>query len=466
MTAGLPIGFTVELNRHTRVDDGGRTLIGGAPTRVLFLTKPAIRMMDGRRLTVSSAGTRALADRLLDAGMAEPLWRELPPLDRPSVTFVVPIRDRPRQLRRLLVSIGHGHPVVVVDDASVDRRAVATVASEFGATVIELPANVGPSGARNAGLAMVQTDFVVFVDSDVVVDPAALPILLRHFGDPRVAVAAPRIVGLPEKRSTWLGRYEEARSSLDLGRDPASVRPKSPVSWVSSTFLVARVSAIGSGFDADMTVGEDVDFVWRLVEQGSRVVYEPAATVAHEHRTALVEWMSRKAFYGTGAHELALRHPTDIAPAILAPWSAGLLLALMAQRRWSVPVAAAITVLTGARIARKLSSSERPVRNAAILTSNGVASTLVQGTALLLRHWWPATAVLAIGSKRVRRAVIVAALADTLIEQVRVRPGLDPVRFAVARRLDDLAYGAGVWLSAIRGRSVTALLPHITRTKR
>jgi len=44
-----------------------------------------------------------------------------------------------------------------------------------------------------------------------------------------------------------------------------------------------------------------------------------------------------------------------------------------------------------------------------------------------------------------------------------VRPDLDPVRFAIARRLDDLAYGYGVWRSAIRGRSLAALLPDLRR---
>jgi len=34
-----------------------------------------------------------------------------------------------------------------------------------------------------------------------------------------------------------------------------------------------------------------------------------------------------------------------------------------------------------------------------------------------------------------------------------------PVRFIVARRLDDLAYGAGLWWGALRSRSPRALLP-------
>ncbi|MFE4851322.1 mycofactocin system glycosyltransferase, partial [Streptomyces sp. NPDC056689] len=56
----------------------------------------------------------------------------------------------------------------------------------------------------------------------------------------------------------------------------------------------------------------------------------------------------------------------------------------------------------------------------------------------------------------------VAAVADVALEYRRNRSGgMDPFRYAVARRLDDLAYGAGVWLSAARGRSTAALRPRI-----
>ncbi|WP_255447544.1 hypothetical protein [Schumannella sp. 10F1B-5-1] len=35
------------------------------------------------------------------------------------------------------------------------------------------------------------------------------------------------------------------------------------------------------------------------------------------------------------------------------------------------------------------------------------------------------------------------------------------MHFGVARRLDDLAYVAGVWWSALRGRSLAALKPDL-----
>ena len=462
----LPLGFVIELERHVRVSADGRELVGGSPTRAMFLTPAAMGMIVDRRLSVTSSGTAVLADRLLDAGMADPVIDDLPRIDAALVTIVVPVRDRTAQLERLLASLP-AVPRIVVDDASADPGRTVAAAERHGADVILLPENLGPAGARNAGLARVTTPYVAFADSDVVVEPGALDILLLHFADPRVAMVAPRVLGLATSASdNWIGRYENARSSLDLGLHPAIVRPRSPVSWVSSTFLVARVDAIDGGFDSDMRVGEDVDLVWRLVDAGRRVRYEPAAVVRHEHRTGLQEWMSRKAFYGTGADPLSRRHPDDIAPAVLAPWSAALLISLLAQRRWSLPAAAAITAFAAARIALKVrGSSAHPVRLGARLAAAGAAASVSQGIALIVRHWWPLTLAAALVSKRARRAAFVAAIVDVALEYRRTGEGLDPVRFGVARRLDDLAYGFGVWLGALRGRSIGALKPDI-RAKR
>ncbi|MGW2824352.1 mycofactocin biosynthesis glycosyltransferase MftF [Streptomyces sp. NPDC001443] len=462
--APLPAGFRIELDRHTRVLDEGRTLLGGAPvTRMLRLTPRARTLLaPDRTLHVRNAAGAAFADRLLELGLAHPIVLALPLPEDAEITYVVPVRDRPSQLNRLLNSIAPGSNVIVVDDASLDPGSVAEVVERHGARLVELPENVGPAGARNAGLRLVRTPFVVFVDSDAVLGPDTVPTLLRHFTDPRVGMAVPRVTGLRTRASgNWIGRYEEARSSLDLGDRPALVRPGSYVSWVSTTCVVARTDALGDGFDTRMRVGEDVDLGWRVVARGWRLRYEPAATVAHEHRTGFTAWFRRKAEYGTGAQPLAERHPRSIAPAVLAPWSTAAVLALLAQRRWSAPVAVGLCAATAVSVGRKLEGTDRPLRTAATLTGNGAVAALNQTGALITRHWWPATMALCLVSRRARRAALVASVADVALEYATGRTALDPVRYTLARRLDDIAYGAGVWWSAVRGRSAAALLPRI-----
>lgn len=455
----LPTGFVVRLARRTRVVDGGRTLVGGHPTRVLHLKPAALALLRNGEVTVDAPAAAGLADRLLATGMADPVLSALP--DRTdAVTVVVPVRDRPQQLRRLLASVPTGLAVVVVDDASRDPAAVAAVAAAAGARVVALAVNVGPAGARNAGLAAVTTPVTAFVDSDIVLRPDTIRLLARHLADPRVAMAVPRIVGLVGAES-WIGRYEDTCSALDLGEEPATVRPLSPVSWASTACVVARTEALQTGFDAAMRVGEDVDLGWRLIDAGWRVRYEPAARATHDHRVRFADWLGRRFVYGTAAAPLAARHPDAVSPAVLAPWSTAVLLALLAQRWWSLPLGAAVSAGAALRIRSRLVRTERPLRLAAWLSGNGLIAAATQGMALLLRHWWPLAAVGCLVSRRLRRAVLAAAVVDVAVEYRRDRARLDPLHYGVLRRLDDLAYGAGVWWSAIRARSARALLPDI-----
>lgn len=460
----LAKGFTVKLNRRVKIAGHGRELIGGSPTRVMYLTERASRMILDRKAVVSDTPTGLFVNRLLESGMADPVLESLPDLDPASVTVVVPAFGRPLALARLLTSIGKQHRVIVVDDCSPDPAAIREVVEKHGARLVRLPSNSGPAQARNEGLKHVTTPYVAFADSDVVLHPDTIPLLLKHFHDPSVALAGPRVLGWDDGNGmNWIERYEEARSSLDLGTFPATVRPRSPVSWLPGAFLLARTDALGEGFTAGSRVGEDVDLVWRLVEQGWRVRFEPEATVWHEHRQTIREWLSRKAFYGTSAHALSLRHPEAIAPAVFAPWSVAVVAALLCQRKWSVPAAGAISAFAGWQISKKLGRSKHPVRLAASLTARGALAAQTQTMALFVRHWWPLAIAGSIFSRRLRRALVVACVVDAVWEYRRTRPQLDLVRFAVARRLDDLAYGTGVWSSALRGRSPRCLLPDVRK---
>ena len=211
----------------------------------------------------------------------------------------------------------------MVDDGSADPAAIRAAADAVRRPrCCATTRSRGPAAARNSGLAAATTPLVAFLDSDVVPEPGWLDPLLAAFADPAVGLAAPRIVALPPVTG-WLGRYEAVRSSLDLGPDPALVVPRSRVAYVPSAALVVRRAAAGAGFDERLQVAEDVDLVLRLHAAGWRLRYVPAARVAHDHRTGFAAWWLRKAYYGTGAAPLAVRHRGAVPPMVLTPTSAG-----------------------------------------------------------------------------------------------------------------------------------------------
>jgi mycofactocin system glycosyltransferase len=511
----LPDGFAVRLDRRARRLDGGAALLGLSPGRLLHLAPAARRLLGaGGDLVVRGDTGARLARRLLDAGVAHPVTTgELSGPSESDVTVVVPVRDRPDGLDRLLAALADTAPelaeVIVVDDGSADphahRRVVAGSRLGSRLRLVRHPTPRGPAAARNTGLTAAGTGLVAFLDSDVVPQQGWLAPLRAHLADPAAVLAAPRIVGLPGAGASWLDRYEGLRSSLDLGPDPGPIVPRTRVAYVPSAALLVRRAALGAGFDEGMRVAEDVDLVLRLHAAGCRLRYEPAALVAHEHRVRPADWWSRKVFYGTGAAPLALRHPGSVPPIVLAPWAVAVCLLIGAQRRSGVLGAAAVTVLAWWRVRRTLAPKpaaeatkpaalppkpagegptppaegrvsgsgtpsarlRQPGRVAALLVGLGLVSAADQAAGLLVRHWWPAAAVGALLSRRVRRAVLVASVGEGLADWYRHRPragrpGLDPGRYLLVHRADDLGYGVGLWWGAYRGRTLAPLRPEVT----
>lgn len=458
----LPIGFRVTLDPRSLRRDGGRLLIGGSPLTALRLSQAAAAMLSGRHLTVSNDASGRLAERLVATNLAHPDVRNMQSACPGEITVVVPVRDRSEQLDRCLAAL-RPLDVVVVDDASLDAPAVAAVARRHGATLVALADNIGPAGARNVGLAKVRTPVVAFVDCDVQISAAKLLLLSRHLNDPAVALVAPRVVGYSDAaRPRWFESYDAAASSLDLGPSPATAGPGASVAWLPSACLVGSTALIGSGFDTALRIGEDVDLVWRLVGSGHRVRYDPDVVARHEVRTTVGGWLGRKVVYGSGSALLAERHGSHVAPAVLSPTMALAGAAVLLRRRWSPPVVAAAYVLATLSVERSLPRTvEGSVRAriAARLAGRGVGWAVRQESSLLLRHWWPLT-VLGLGSPHLRRALGTALALDLVVatrESAQAGPGLS-VRL-IGRRLDDLAYGAGLWRGAVHARSPRALLP-------
>ncbi len=463
----LPDGFAVQVDRRVRTFGAGSALLGGSPTRLLRLAPQAQTMLDGGRLEVRDAVSAQLARTLLDATVAHPR-----PAGGPShrdVTVVIPVRDNAFGVYRLVMSL-RGMRVIVVDDGS----AAPVQADDFAGArcaveVLRHPRSKGPAAARNTGLGSCTTDYVAFLDSDVVPHRGWLEALLGHFCDPAVALVAPRIVGLGQS-DELVARYEAVRSSLDLGVREAPVMPYGPVSYVPSAAIICRRSALldAGGFDETLASGEDVDLCWRLIESGSRLRYEPIALVAHEHRTRLRDWLGRKAFYGTSAAPLSVRHPDKTAPVVI---SASSLLVWLPMSMGSMTGYLASLLVAGfstRRVARTMRNTEANHRDVALLALRGIGAAALQLSAAICRHYWPVALAGALISRRCRQAVLLAAVIDGVHDWITRRRNCDlegkPIglgAYIVLKRLDDLAYGAGLWTGVVRERTLRPLKPQI-----
>ncbi len=460
----LPDGLAVELAADVHRSRDGRLLLGGSPPRLLRLSPAAARLLAAGGFTVADRGTAVLARRLIDIGAAHPRPAPGPVTD---VMIVIPARDRAFGLHQLLTALRADPqtvavPVLVVDDGSAQRAELAAVARRHGAELLVHDRNRGAAAARNTGLAQAATRFVAFCDSDVRPEPGWLAPLLAQFADPALALAAPRVVAAADGGTGWLDRYEQVRSPLDMGGREGPVVPMSAVAYVPSAALVLRRAAVGPGFTAGLRVGEDVDLCLRLHAAGWRMRYLPAVHVGHRHRTGLRSWLAQRVSYGSSAAQLAVRHPGQVPPLNAAAWSVAACALALRGRPAPAAAAAALTTAAAIRLARKMPDADTPARAAALLALAGLRGTAEQFAHCATRHYWPAAVLAAAADRRARRLLAVASVADGLADWRRSGARLNPVAFTLIRRLDDLAYGTGLWRGALAARTIAPLVPRIT----
>jgi mycofactocin system glycosyltransferase len=501
----------IVLDPRARVLDGGRTLVGGDPWRVLRLTEGGAAAVRGL-LAGGSGGpgpggsgagddpggaggtepgdtepgdtdgpAQALARRLIDAGLAHP--RETP-VRCDEVTVVIPVRDRVAQLDRCLGAVLAADApgrVIVVDDGSRDAAAVETVCGHMGCELIRRERSGGPATARNAALETVESGLVALLDSDCVPEPGWLSRLCGVLAaDPGLGAVGPRVRPLsarcgegwwrsgsqtfPTSPKSALARFAAVRSPLDLGPWPSLVRPGGRVAYVPTAALLARREALGSSpFDPALRYGEDVDLVWRMLDRGWSVRYEPAAVVGHDEPQRLWPWLVRRFRYGSSAGPLARRHPERLGPVAIHPRSAAVLGAAavaVSSRRVTSSVAGVPIALHVIAVSRSLSRHSVRPRTGAILALCGLgesAAALGRAATMLA----PAPLAAALVHPRTRRTALALLLAAPVRDYVRLRPSLDPLRFAALSVADDVSYGAGVWAGSLRSRTHRALRPRI-----
>ena len=212
------------------------------------------------------------------------------------------------------------------------------------------------------------------------------------------------------------------------------------------------------GFEDAMRVGEDVDLVWRAVEAGWTIRYEPASSVSHRPRSSWAAWFRQRVTYGSAAADLDARHPGQVAPVECNAWS--LLAWALAALGGPVGVAAgAITAVgsTAALVPKVRGRFDRPVRTAATLAGGGTLRVGEWLARAVWRAWLPIAVVGSVFSRRVRHVTVAAAVVPALIDRRARRPDVDRARWIFLHAVDDAAYCAGVWRGVIQRRS--AALP-------
>ena len=244
--------------------------------------------------------------------------------------------------------------VVIVDNASSDLSLERAAASAHGASILELPDNLGYGAGVTAGINALaaDADYVLITNPDVTFAPGSIDALVRaadeltssgSFG-PKILDAAgrtyPSARNLPSLRNgighavlskvwqdnPWSQSY---RSDQNYGAERRSA------GWLSGACLLVRKSAYDAvgGFDPRFFMYfEDVDLGARLGKSGWSNIYVPEAVVTHTgaHSTSGSAKRMERVHHNSAYLYLAGKYSAWY----LAPVRAALRLGLAARAWW------------------------------------------------------------------------------------------------------------------------------------
>jgi cellulose synthase/poly-beta-1,6-N-acetylglucosamine synthase-like glycosyltransferase len=147
-------------------------------------------------------------------------WDETTDDFQPHVTVVIPLYNEGSRIRETLLSVlASDYPdgkllVVCVDDASSDdsyHHACEIATNSRGRlTVLRNPRNLGKRRSINHVVRQSTSEIIVSIDSDVVVDAAAIKQLTRRFVNCRIA-AVGGWVDVRNKQDNWLTRMQTVK---------------------------------------------------------------------------------------------------------------------------------------------------------------------------------------------------------------------------------------------------------------
>ncbi len=228
-------------------------------------------------------------------------------------SFIVPVFNRPDEVDELLESLCsqtlQDFEVIIVEDGS--QKPCKDVCDKY-ANILDLhyylKENSGPGQSRNYGVERAQGEYVIILDSDVVLPTGYLEAVNSSLGDEIAAFGGPdaahpsftpvqKAISYSMTSFFTTGGIRGGKAKLD------KFYPR------SFNMGIRRDVYLQLGGFSKMRFGEDIDFSYRIVEAGYMPRLFPDAWVWHKRRTDFRKFFRQVYNSGIARINLEKRHP-------------------------------------------------------------------------------------------------------------------------------------------------------------
>lgn len=221
----------------------------------------------------------------------------------PSVTVVVPAFNEEEHLERTLSTcLNQAYrnlaEVIVIDDGSTDRT--AEIALDFASRDARVKyfkniSNHGKPFSLNQGFARSSSELTFFMDGDSYLELNAVELLVNHFKDPKVAMAA-SLIAVDNNRSLLAKMQEIEYFFTQIVARYCQAMEKTVVICPGAGTMV-RTAVARKTHHSARTVTEDADFTlnvmreWKIVQEPDAVSYTSVPTTWKSWNNQRKRWL-------------------------------------------------------------------------------------------------------------------------------------------------------------------------------
>ncbi len=232
-------------------------------------------------------------------------------------SFIVPVFNRPDEVDELLESLAHlengDFEVVIVEDGSSVpcREACERHSGSLDLRYLAKP-NGGPGQSRNFGAERARGEYLLVLDSDVVVPPGYLDAVEEELSrEPADAFGGPDRAH-PSFTPTQKAISFSMTSFLTTGGIRGGGRRLERFHPRSFNMGIRRESFEALGGFSSMRFGEDIDLSIRIFKAGLKCRLFPGAWVWHKRRTDFRKFFRQVYNSGIARINLSKRHPGSL----------------------------------------------------------------------------------------------------------------------------------------------------------
>ena len=217
-----------------------------------------------------------------------------------SYSIIIPFYGTKEVLEKTLLHIQRtdyrSKEIIIVNDGT--NLQLDTLASAYGAKLINHPFRRGPSAARNSGASAAQFDHLVFLDSDVYIPEGTfrqIDFFLDKHQDVNVlnCSLSPRCL-----YRDFISRFINLYFSYTIKRKGSQEL------FTAFCIIKSRIYRKAGGFDEqnDLPYADDEILGWKLSDQKCKFAYLPGINAVHDKHmnfSSYVRWNLKHRYYRT-----------------------------------------------------------------------------------------------------------------------------------------------------------------------